>query len=51
MWKARPVQASEQASLQRVEHMIVPTTINKQRGTQERSKERVSRVFVYKSFP
>jgi hypothetical protein len=51
MWKARPVQASEQASLQWVEHMIVPTIINKQRGAQERSKGRVSRVFVHKRFP
>jgi hypothetical protein len=51
MWKARPVQASEQASLQWVEHMIVLTTINKQRGAQERSKGRASKVFVHKRFP
>jgi hypothetical protein len=51
MWKARPVQASEQAFLQLVEHIIVPTIINKQRGAQERSKGRVSRVFVHKRFP
>jgi hypothetical protein len=38
MWKARPVHASEQASLQWVEHIIVLTIINKQRGAQERSK-------------
>jgi hypothetical protein len=51
MRKARPVQASEQASLQWVEHMIVLTTINKQRGAQERSRGRASRVFVHKRFP
>jgi hypothetical protein len=51
MWKARPVQASEQASLQWVEHIIVLTTINKQRGAQKRSKGRASRVFVLKWFP
>jgi hypothetical protein len=51
MWKARPVQASEQASLQRVEHIIVPTIINKQRGAQERSKGSVSRFLSIKGFP
>jgi hypothetical protein len=51
MWKARPVQASEQAFLQWVEHMIVLTIINKQRGAQKRSKGRASRVFVHKWFP
>jgi hypothetical protein len=49
--KARLVQASEQASLQWVEHLIVSTITNKQRGALERSKGRVSRVFVYKRFP
>jgi hypothetical protein len=47
MWKARPVQASEQASLQWVEHMIVSTIIDKQRGAQERSKGRVSKLRFY----
>jgi hypothetical protein len=47
MWKARPVQASEQAFLQWVKHIIVPTIINKQRGAQERSKGSASKVFVY----
>jgi hypothetical protein len=51
MWKARLVQASEQAFLQWVEHIIVLTIINKQRGAQERSKGRASRVFVHKRFP
>jgi hypothetical protein len=51
MWKARPVQASKQAFLQWVEHIVVLTTINKQRGAQERSKGRASRVFDHKRFP
>jgi hypothetical protein len=51
MWNARPVQASEQAFLQWVKHLIVLTIINKQKGAQKRSKGRVSKVFVYKMFP
>jgi hypothetical protein len=51
MWKARPVQASEQASLQWVEHMIVLTIINKQRGAQKMSNGKASKVFVHKWFP
>jgi hypothetical protein len=33
------------------ERIVVPTTISKQRRTQEIGKGRVSKVFVYKRFP
>jgi hypothetical protein len=32
-------------------HIVIPTTINKQRRAQEMSKGRASKVFVYKRFP
>jgi hypothetical protein len=51
MWKARPVQASEQASLQWVEHMIVPTIINKQRGHRKEAKKECLRFLFIKGFP